>query len=220
MNELKINNNKTMAKIITIPEIISISISLIAVMVSLLIFFFPLVKNHFVIEDPAVVYIHSSKDSKYDELVIPVICNNYGNFIRSIHNMECTLSYNDKLLPMRPFYIYDGIDYDEKNTEKRLYSSFIIEPNSGSIKYIGFKYNDTNFLHKDKIPAEFHFESNKLYNFNIIFFTTRNSFIKKDREVIQSFYGFETGNDFSYDFTPTKQTWFKITDRKISSVSK
>ena len=220
MNELKINNNKSKARIITIPEIISISISLIAVMVSLLIFFLPLVKNHFVIEDPAVVYVHLSKDSNYDELVIPVICNNYGNFIRTINNMECTLSYNDKLLPMRPFYIYEEIDGNEKNTKKILYSSFIIEPNSGSIKYIGFKYSDTNFSYKDKIPSEFHFESNKLYTLKIRFYTTRNSFIKKDREVIQSLYGFETGNDFSYDFTPTKQTWFKITNRKISPASK
>lgn len=54
-----------------------------------------------------------------------------------------------------------------------------------------------------------------LYNFNIRFYTTRNSFIKKDREVIQSLYVFETENDFSYDFSPTKQTWLKITDRKI-----
>lgn len=91
MNELKIKNKKTKVKIITIPEIISISISLIAVMVSLLMFFLPLVKNHFIIEDPAVVYIHSSKYSNYDELVIPIICNNYGNFIRTINNMECTL---------------------------------------------------------------------------------------------------------------------------------
>lgn len=57
MNELKTNSKKTKAKIMTVPEIISISISLIAVMVSLLIFFLPLVKNHFTIEDPAVVYI-------------------------------------------------------------------------------------------------------------------------------------------------------------------
>lgn len=121
---------------------------------------------------------------------------------------------------MKPFYIYDEIDSNEKNIKKRLYSSFIIEPNSGSIKYIGFKYSDTNFSHKDRIPSEFHFESNKLYTFEIRFYTTRNSFINKDREVIQSFYGFETGNDFSYDFTPTKQTWLKIIDRKISSASK
>lgn len=47
MNELKINNNKTKAKIITIPEIISISISLIAVMVSLLMFFLPFNKKSF-----------------------------------------------------------------------------------------------------------------------------------------------------------------------------
>lgn len=114
MNELKTNSKKTKAKIMTVPEIISISISLIAVMVSLLIFFLPLVKNHFTIEDPAVVYIVSSKKSNYDELVIPIICNNYGNFIRTINNMECTLSFEDKLLPMKPFYIYDEIDYDEK----------------------------------------------------------------------------------------------------------
>lgn len=93
MNELKTNSKKTKAKIMTVPEIISISISLIAVMVSLLIFFLPLVKNHFTIEDPAVVYIRSSKKSNYDELVIPIICNNYGNFIRTINNMECTLSF-------------------------------------------------------------------------------------------------------------------------------
>ena len=215
MNELKTNSKKTKAKIMTVPEIISISISLIAVMVSLLIFFLPLVKNHFTIEDPAVVYIRSSKNSNYDELVIPIICNNYGNFIRTINNMECTLSFEDKLLPMKPFYIYDEIDYDEKNAEKRLYSSFIVEPNAGITKYIGFKYSDTNFSHKDKIPSEFHFESNKLYNFNIRFYTTRNSFIKKDRELIQSLYVFETENDFPYDFSPTKQTWFKITGRKI-----
>ncbi|WP_288604667.1 hypothetical protein [uncultured Treponema sp.] len=101
MNELKTNSKKTKAKIMTVPEIISISISLIAVMVSLLIFFLPLVKNHFTIEDPAVVYIRSSKNSNYDELVIPIICNNYGNFIRTINNMECTLSFEDKLLPMK-----------------------------------------------------------------------------------------------------------------------
>ena len=128
--------------------------------------------------------------------------------------------FDGKWLPMKPFYIYDEIDSNEKNIKKRLYSSFIIEPNSGSIKYIGFKYSDTNFSHKDRIPSEFHFESNKLYTFEIRFYTTRNSFINKDREVIQSFYGFETGNDFSYDFTPTKQTWLKIIDRKISSASK
>lgn len=161
------------------------------------------------------MYIRSSKKSNYDELVIPIICNNYGNFIRSINNMECTLSYDDKILPMKPFFIYDEIDGSEENSKKKLYSSFIVEPNSGNIKYIGFKYSETNFLHKDKIPSEFHFEPNKLYTFEIRFYTTRNSFIKKDREVIQSLYGFETGNDFSYDFTPTKQTWLKIINRKI-----
>ena len=59
MNELKTNSKKPKAKIITVPEIISISISLIAVMVSLLIFFLPLVKNHFTIEDPAGVCIYA-----------------------------------------------------------------------------------------------------------------------------------------------------------------
>lgn len=201
----------------TIPETISIGISCIALVISLLTFLLPLTRNRFVIEEPSSVYTISQKESQYDELVVPVICNNYGSFMRSISNMECTLEYDDKSIPMRPFYTYDSIDATDLSAGRKTYSTFVVEQNSGNLKYVGFKYDDTNFQKKDKTPQEFHFLPNKLYVFKIRFYSTRNSFFKNDREIIQAIYGFETRDELSSGavITPSKQTWFKITDRNV-----
>ncbi len=135
--------------------------------------------------------------------------------------MECILEYDGKSIPMRPFYTYDSIDADDLSAGRKTYSTFLIEQNSGKLKYVGFKY-DENFQKKDKTPQEFHFLPNTLYVFKINFYSTRNSFFKNDKEVIQTIYGFETRDEVASKsvITPSKQTWFKITGRNVFSAYK
>lgn len=153
----------------------------------------------------------------FDELIIPIVINNYGSYIRSVNDIECTLKYNDYEIPMEPMYIYDNINLIVNDSDERLYSSFIVAPNSGDIKYVGFVFNDAKFTHKDKIPDTFHFESDSLYSFHARFYTTRNSFKNNDREVIQITYVFETGkvNESDSMLSFSKQCWLKKDDSNI-----
>lgn len=74
-------------KKIVLGQIVTSTISIIALAVSCLSFILPLSRSRLVIEDPAAVYTISSK-SDYDELVVPIVCNNYGDYIRSINKIE------------------------------------------------------------------------------------------------------------------------------------
>ena len=195
--------------------IIGIIISVVALIVSLVSFILPLLRTRLVIEDPAQIYtVKTNKD--YDEVIIPVVMTNYGNYIRSINGIECTLKYNGNLIPMKPTYIYDEVYYSqEEYAKKKFYSSFNLEPNSGCVKYIGFVYNDSNFNSMDKVPESFHFEINTPYTFHARFYTTRNFFTRNDREVIQVLYDFETGNldEFNSVYNPSKHSWIKTISR-------
>lgn len=197
--------------------VIGIIISVVALIVSLVSFILPLLRTRLVIEDPAQIYTVKT-NKNYDEIIIPVVMTNYGNYIRSINGIECTLEYKGNLIPMKPTYIYDEVYYSQKEyAKKRFYSSFNLEPNSSCVKYIGFVYNDSNFTYMDKVPERFRFELETLYTFHARFYTTRNFFTRNDREVIQVLYAFETGNldEFNSVYNPSKSSWMKITDRNI-----
>lgn len=205
-------------KKIILSQIINYVISITALIISSLSFLLPLFRSRLVIEDPAVIYTIKSKNN-YDELVVPIICNNYGDYIRSINKMECFLSYDDKEIPMSPSYFYNEIDKNFEN--KSPYSTFVVDKNTGIVKYVGFKFNDRNFTNKTKVPAEFHFEPNKLYTFHMRFYTTQNSFFKNSVQVIQVIEAFETNSDVeSSDFNVSANNWFKITDVHNSPVKK
>lgn len=197
--------------------VIGIIISVVALIVSLVSFILPLLRTRLVIEDPAQIYT-VKKNKNYDEIIIPVVMTNYGNYIRSINGIECTLEYKGNLIPMKPTYIYDEVYYSQEEcAKKKFYSSFNLEPNSSCVKYIGFVYNDSNFTYMDKVPERFRFESDTLYTFHARFYTTRNFFTRNDREVIQVLYVFETGNlnEFNSVYNPSKSSCMKITDRNI-----
>lgn len=204
------------AKSSTVIGIISLLFSLAAIIVSLTSFFLPLIRTRLVIENPVKIYSLRNNEG-FDELIIPIVINNYGSYIRSVNDIECTLKYNDYEIPMEPMYIYDNINLTVKDRDKRLYSSFIVAPNSDDIKYVGFVFNDAKFTHKDKIPDTFHFESDSLYSFHARFYTTRNSFKNNDREVIQITYVFETGkvNESDSMLSFSKQCWLKKDDSNI-----
>lgn len=204
------------AKSSTVIGIISLLFSLAAIIVSLTSFFLPLIRTRLVIENPAKIYSLRNNEG-FDELIIPIVINNYGSYIRSVNDIECTLKYNDYEIPMEPMYIYDNINLTVKDSDKRLYSSFIVAPNSGDIKYVGFVFNDAKFTHKDKIPDTFHFEFDSLYSFHARFYTTRNSFKNNDREVIQITYAFATGkvNESDSMLSFSKQCWLKKDDSNI-----
>ena len=204
------------AKSSTVIGIISLLFSFAAIIVSLTSFFLPLIRTRLVIENPAKIYSLRNNEG-FDELIIPIVINNYGSYIRSVNDIECTLKYNEFEIPMRPVYVYDIINLTVKDSDKRLYSSFIVAPNSGDIKYVGFVFNDAKFTHKDKIPDTFHFESDSLYSFHARFYTTRNSFKNNDREVIQITYVFETGkvNESDSMLSFSKQCWLKKDDSNI-----
>lgn len=197
--------------------VIGIIISVVALIVSLVSFILPLLRTRLVIEDPAQIYTVKT-NKNYDEIIIPVVMTNYGNYIRSINGIECTLEYKGNLIPMKPTYIYDELYYSqEEYAKKRFYSSFNLEPNSACVKYIGFVFNDSKFNNKDKVPERFRFESDTLYTFHARFYTTRNFFTRNDKEVIQVLYAFETGNldEFNSVYNPSKSSWMKITERNI-----
>ena len=187
--------------------------------VSLVSFILPLLRTRLVIENPSQIYtVKSSGD--YDEIIVPVIMTNYGSYIRSINEIECTLEYDGHIIPMRPTYIYDEVyPSQEAYTAKRFYSSFNLEANFGCEKYIGFVFDDSNFNPdmRNKIPKIFHFESKRLYTFQTRFHTTRNHFTKNDREVIQVLYAFEAGdlNDSDSIYNPSKKSWIKVMDKKV-----
>ena len=204
------------AKSSTVIGIISLLFSFAAIIVSLTSLFLPLIRTRLVIENPAKIYSLRNNEG-FDELIIPIVINNYGSYIRSVNDIECTLKYNEFEIPMRPVYVYDIINLTVKDSDKRLYSSFIVAPNSGDIKYVGFVFNDAKFTHKDKIPDTFHFESDSLYSFHARFYTTRNSFKNNDREVIQITYVFETGkvNESDSMLSFSKQCWLKKDDSNI-----
>jgi len=197
--------------------VIGIIISVVALIFSFVSFILPLLRTRLVIEEPAQIYTVKT-NKNYDEIIIPVVMTNYGNYIRSINGIECTLEYKGNLIPMKPTYIYDEVYHSqEEYAKKRFYSSFNLEPNSACVKYIGFVFNDSKFNNKDKVPESFHFESEALYTFKARFYTTRNFFIKNDREVIQILYAFETANldEFNSVYNPSKSSCMKITDRNI-----
>lgn len=197
--------------------VIGIIISVVALIFSFVSFILPLLRTRLVIEDPAQIYT-VKKNKNYDEIIIPVVMTNYGNYIRSINGIECTLEYKGNLIPMKPTYIYDEVYYSQEEcAKKKFYSSFNLEPNSSCVKYIGFVYNDSNFTYMDKVPERFRFESDTLYTFHARFYTTRNFFTRNDREVIQVLYVFETGNlnEFNSVYNPSKSSCMKITDRNI-----
>ena len=200
----------------TIIGIISLLFSLVAIIVSMTSFFLPLIRTRLVIENPAKIYSLRNNEG-FDELIIPIVINNYGSYIRSVNDIECTLKYNEFEIPMRPVYVYDNINLTVKDRDKRFYSSFIVAPNSGDIKYVGFVFDDVNFTHKDKIPETFHFKSYSSYSFNARFYTTRNSFKNNDREIIQIIYAFETGkvNEADSMLSFSKRCWLKKNDSQI-----
>lgn len=200
----------------TIIGIISLLFSLVAIIVSMTSFFLPLIRTRLVIENPAKIYSLRNNEG-FDELIIPIIINNYGSYIRSVNDIECSLKYNEFEIPMRPVYVYDNINLTVKDRDKRLYSSFIVAPNSGDIKYVGFVFDDVNFTHKNKIPETFHFKSDSSYSFNARFYTTRNSFKNNDREIIQIIYAFETGkvNEANSMLSFSKLCWLKKNDSQI-----
>ena len=116
----------------TIIGIISLLFSLVAIIVSMTSFFLPLIRTRLVIENPAKIYSLRNNEG-FDELIIPIVINNYGSYIRSVNDIECTLKYNEFEIPMRPVYVYDNINLTVKDSDKRLYSSFIVAPNSGGV---------------------------------------------------------------------------------------
>ena len=77
----------------TIIGIISLLFSLVAIIVSMTSFFLPLIRTRLVIENPAKIYSLRNNEG-FDELIIPIVINNYGSYIRSVNDIECTLSKN------------------------------------------------------------------------------------------------------------------------------
>lgn len=192
--------------------IISIVSIIISVTLSLITFILPLVRGSLVIENPSIIQTISDSEAEYDKFVLPLVVLNYGNSIRSINDMEATIEYDGNTIPVKPTYIYDSVNQNIEKTNKSFYSSFIVGPNEGCVKLIGFEFDPVNYT--PRYPDEFHFSPNKLYTIHIRFYTTRNSFFGKNREIIQAIYGFETGDKLVQKaFSPTKQTWFEITDR-------
>jgi hypothetical protein len=209
----KMNLEKSIPRRITISEIISLVLSGIAIVISSLTFILPLFSGRLVFEEPANIYMVKSDDS-YDELIIPVICNNYGSYIRTINKMECTLQYKNELIPMKPVYEYENVFESNNQLPRSFYSSYIVGQNNIETKYISFKFNSSNFTKKERIPSEFHFQKYETYVFNVRFYTTRNRFNKADREIIQVTYAFDTKDNFliKSKYIPSNQVFFKIND--------
>ncbi|MBR5096060.1 MAG: hypothetical protein IK094_03015, partial [Treponema sp.] len=99
--------------------------SLVAIIVSLYSFYLPLLRTRLVIENPTQIYTLKNNDN-FDELIIPVVVNNYGSYIRSINDIECILEYKGFEIPMRPMYVYENVNLLARDSDKKLYSSFII----------------------------------------------------------------------------------------------
>ena len=198
---------------ITIVEIASLSLSMIAIFISIIFFVLPLSKSNLVIDDPGNIYFTSNQNKDYDQVIIPLIFSNYGSFVRSVYKVESYITYNDKLIPIKPYYIYDNINEEMNEINKTLFSSYIIHPNDGVKIIVGFNFDKTNFTKIDKIPKSFHFEPNQTYTINMRFYTTQNSFFGKKTQIIQVVYGFETKKDIdSNKINVSEQTFFKLND--------
>ena len=107
----------------TIIGIISLLFSLVAIIVSMTSFFLPLIRTRLVIENPAKIYSLRNNEG-FDELIIPIVINNYGSYIRSVNDIECTLKYNEFEIPMRPMYVYDNINLTVKDRDMSVPNTF------------------------------------------------------------------------------------------------
>lgn len=194
-------------------EISSLSLSIIAIVISVICFVLPLTNSNLVIDNPGSIYFISNQNKDYDQVIIPLIFSNYGSFVRSVYKMESTITYNDKLIPIKPYYIYDNINEEMSEINKTLFSSYIIHPNDGVKIIVGFEFDKTNFTKVDKIPKSFHFEPNKTYIINMRFYTTQNTFFGKKTQIIQVIYGFDTKKDIDINkINVSEQTFFKLND--------
>ena len=204
-------------KRITLIEFITLTLSVIAIVISVLSFILPLIKSKLVIEDPSNVYFINTNNENYDEIIIPLICNNYGSFVRSVYKIEATINYENKVIPIRPFYEYEIMNKSSNELKQSLFSTFIINPNEGIKKNVGFKFDILNFSKPDSIPNIFHFEPNKTYVVNMRFYTTQNGFLGKKTEIIQVIYGFETKEivEQNNNINVSKQTFFKTSNSQV-----
>lgn len=109
-------------------DLIALIISCVAIFVSLITFILPYSRTRLVIEKPSNIYILKNNE-KYDEIIFPIICNNYGNSNRNIYDIECYLSIDNKCVPMKPTYIVEDVYQNKMDMAKRYYSSFCIGQN-------------------------------------------------------------------------------------------
>ena len=204
-------------KSITGIEVISLIISIVAFFTSILFFVLPLTKSKLVIDNPSNIYFMHSNSYNYDEIIIPLVFSNYGSFVRSINKIEATINFKENLIPIRPFFEYDKINRLAEKNEYSLFSSFVINPNEGIKKNVGFKFDIVNFSKPELIPNVFHFEPNQTYIVNIRLYTTQNSFFGQKTEIIQAIYGFETKEfiEPSDVLNVSKQTFSRISDSHI-----
>ena len=210
----KKKNTKNVAKNKHI-DLIALIISCVAIFVSLITFILPFSRTRLVIEEPTNVFV-LKKQEKYDEIIIPLICSNYGNINRNIYDMECYLISNGNYVPMKPTYILEDVYQNVTHIEKTYYSSFYVGQNEVVEKKIVFSFDDENFSKPELIPEKMSIQPNDLYQFFIRIYTTRNSFFNQKREIIQFSYFFEMDKRFQdADYIPAKVVTTKLESKDI-----
>lgn len=196
-------------------DLIALIISCVAIFVSLITFILPYSRTRLVIEEPSNIYILKNNE-KYDEIIFPIICNNYGNSNRNIYDIECYLSIDNKYVPMKPTYIVEDVYQNKMDMKKRYYSSFCIGQNEIVEKKVIFSFDDENFSKPELIPEEMSIQYNNLYRFFIRFYTTRNSFFNPIKEIIQCNYFFEMDERFqNADCIPAKILAMKLESKDV-----
>lgn len=210
----KKTNNKNMVKNKHLG-LISLIISCVAIFVSLITFILPYSRTRLVIEKPSNIYILKNNE-KYDEIIFPIICNNYGNSNRNIYDIECYLLIDNKFIPMKPTYIVEDVYQNKMDMAKSYYSSFCIGQNEIVEKKVIFSFDDENFSKPELIPETMYIEQDKLYTFFIRFYTTRNSFFNPIREIVQYSYFFKMDERFqNEDCIPAKVLGMELESKDI-----
>jgi hypothetical protein len=80
-------------------------------MISLANFVIPLLLSKMIVQDPGVVFYTSKvlNDDYNDKIIVPIVYNNYGPYIRSIYKMQATLFCDNEALTFLPYYEYESI---------------------------------------------------------------------------------------------------------------
>lgn len=210
----KRTNNKNMVKNKHL-DLIALIISCVSICVSLITFILPYSRTRLVIEKPSNIYILKNNE-KYDEIIFPIICNNYGNSNRNIYDIESYLSIDNKFIPMKPTYIVEDVYQNKMDMAKSYYSSFCIGQNEIVEKKVIFSFDDEKFSKPELIPETMYIEQDKIYTFFIRFYTTRNSFFNPIREIVQYSYFFKMDERFqNEDCIPAKVLGMKLESKDV-----